>query len=673
MPYQQLSVLARAPQIGQVKTRLTGKLSDWEAYQFHRWSLQEVVGRLCIEVLGSAPLLFQTAVHEDFERLELSHPPIHQQGDHLGLKMLHALEVSFSLCDSPSPSDGVLLLGTDAPTLSPQWLRQGLDALSESQGPAIVIGPAEDGGYYTIGCNRAALPMISVLFDNDIEWGSDQVFNESLAIAHTLNAKVILLPLGFDIDRAEDLERARHSHTIDWNGLDLALTPSPLSPPQDDEVRASYQKALERLFSLTRFGERMDLSGPRAINQALGDPLASFKSVLIGGTNGKGSTSAALAHLALGSSLHFGVFTSPHLISFRERIRIGDRLISPEEVVLGVETVFAAAEQAQITLSFFEATWAIAIWFFKQQGVEWAIWEVGLGGRLDATNVCDPLCSAISSLSLDHMHILGDSLDQIAIEKAAIYREGRPALTGCNGESLRILSLVSPVKPRPITNERDELESAYRSYIGGDKSQERSPSSMIHSAHGRSNIALAWEIARSLNWPITGKTSLTDLSVWTHLTWGGRFEKLEGLWLDCAHNRDGADQVLSWLKAHRVREPKQALHLIVGMSADKEIKEVLKRFALGCDRLTFVSPIYPRCASANELSSIYERTVCPLLLAEGAPLPEVKMVSDVSTALRNRDDTAITLVTGSCFLVGEARAWLLGVPFPELGVVTTAR
>ena len=206
MSYRQIAVLARAPYIGQVKTRLAQGMSDWSAYQFHRWSITEVLGRLCPEVLGSAPILFQTDPHPLFEQQCLAHPPIPQSGDHLGLKMFNALSETFSMSKEPASNDSVILLGTDSPMLPVSWLKKALDQLSIDDSPRVAIGPAEDGGYYTIGCNRAALALIRPLFDNQIKWGSEEVFTKSLAIARSLVTEVTILPVGMDIDHFEDLD-----------------------------------------------------------------------------------------------------------------------------------------------------------------------------------------------------------------------------------------------------------------------------------------------------------------------------------------------------------------------------------------------------------------------------------------------------------------------------------
>ncbi len=669
-PIRQFTVLAKAPHIGKVKTRLTAELSDWQALQFHVWSLRQVVGRLCPSVTERAPLLFSTSPHEVFSTLTLALPPLSQRDGHLGLKMLHALEESFAHCSPRQQRDAVMLLGTDAPALQSTWLDEGFSFLTSSKDPSIVVGPAIDGGYYTIGCNRAALSTIRPVFDNQISWGTDEVFEQTERIIRQIMSRFKILPMGSDIDHPEDLERARLNSKIHWHELDQLLLSHPLSPPHDLIERAAYGSALKRLFSLTRFGERMDLSAPRAINKALDNPLSRYRSVLIGGTNGKGSTSAALNQLGLHVGLKVGCFTSPHLVSFRERMRIGDTLISPAQVVEGVSAVFKAAERVEITLSFFEATWALAAWFFRSQGVEWVIWEVGLGGRLDATNICEPSVSAICSLSLDHTHVLGDSLAEIAWEKSHIYREHGVALTGCEGETLKVLREVSVVQPRVIDQEREAVEALYLQRSRED--EDSLSSAMISTAHGRSNMALALAIARAAQW-ITPTLNILDLQGWRDLKWPGRLERLEGVWLDCAHNHDSARLVSAWLKDKSSREPGRSLHLIVGMSADKDITEVLNDLASCADRLTLVSPLYPRCASASDLHKIYEDEVKPRLVNRGETPPHVEVTPSLIEALRKREVSALTLVTGSCFLVGEARAWLLGADFPELGVLTTAR
>ena len=705
-----VSVLAKAPKIGSVKTRMRPHLSDHQACALHRWCIHELNDHLLPEVVRAHPkthtLFFVTAPDVLWERLALSASPRLQSGDHLGARMYHALVESFAWLDQPQAnpnqqrsetrlsetslhkvrsaphlSDAVLLLGTDSPHLDPQYIATGLKVLRSQTEPLVTIGPADDGGYYTIGCNRAALPSISELFSSDISWGSDTVRLETLKRARRIGLDVVELPMSFDLDRPDDLRRLESIGGASWARLNAALMLHPLTPPQREPERAEYTQALRRLFGLTRFGERLDLSAPRAINEALGRPLDAYHNILVGGTNGKGSTCAALVQLAKERHVRAGCFTSPHLVSFRERIRIGDELITPNEVVSGVEAVFNAAQDAGITLSFFEATWALAAWFFAQRQAEWVIWEVGLGGRLDATNVCEPRVSAIVSISLDHTHVLGDTLEAIAAEKAPIFRDHSAALTAAQDLALEALR---PVSPPQLTSLEEALNFPVINHIMSDADQHEpslseplhthaqiDSSPMLSTPHGRRNLALAWAIADAAGWAPPPWSDHTKLQPWwTRVMWPGRLEYLEGIWLDCAHNPASSKEVARWLTQRSPSRGHAPRHLIVGMSEDKQHDEVLKTLTACCERITFVSPRYPRCLSASMLSAIYQEQVAPLHTHNQ---PQVQVIPSLTEALRSRDLNALHLVTGSCFLVGEARAWLLGVPFPEVGISTTAR
>ena len=672
-----VAILAKAPYIGQVKTRLTPYLSDRDALRVHLWCVDTLTRVTLSDLLVDRRSLYVTELHPFWSSLPADLKIDRQAGDHLGARMLHALCKTFEQLlteDVHHPShphlsqqDAVILLGTDSPTLSVLWLNQGLEWLQASASPRVVIGPAEDGGYYTIGCNRAALTHIQPLFTQSIPWGTERVLNETINALNQLPIATYLLPTWFDLDRPTDLERVLQDEYF-GDSLRERLSPHPLSTPTDPMEAEKYHHALDRIFSLTRFGERMDLSAPRAINQALGDPLSTFRHILIGGTNGKGSTSAALQSIGQQLGLRVGVFNSPHLISFRERIRIGDQLISHEDVILGVETIFNVADRERITLSFFEAAWALAAWYFCKSNVEWVIWEVGLGGRLDATNCCEPDVSAIVSISFDHTHILGSTLDAIAAEKAPIFRPKRPALTACTGEALDCLKRYSPPQLRTIDTEYQQLEEEWLP-LSSD-----SPllGYMADTEHGRTNLALAYGIAREAGW-IEASSSHTHLPQqwWQTITWAGRLELLEDIWLDCAHNPDAAQRIVDWLSVQKSQHPERPRHVFVGMSADKDLTQVLTLLSRACERITLVSPQYPRCLSAPELFEHYPKAKDHELRSDQNC--EVIIASRIDDALRGRNLHALNLVTGSCFLIGEARAWLLGLPFPEGGIISSAR
>ncbi|MFY7860811.1 MAG: bifunctional folylpolyglutamate synthase/dihydrofolate synthase, partial [Chitinophagales bacterium] len=193
----------------------------------------------------------------------------------------------------------------------------------------------------------------------------------------------------------------------------------------------SYQETLDYIFAklpmFSRVGSsayKKDLTNTLTLCAFLGNPQNSFRSVHIGGTNGKGSTTNYLASMAIENGLKVGIYTSPHLIDFRERIRIGHEMIPKEYVVSFVDRIRPLIEE--IEPSFFEITVAMAFDYFASQEIDIAFIEVGLGGRLDSTNIITPILSIITNVSFDHMNMLGDTLEKIAVEKAGIIKNNRP-------------------------------------------------------------------------------------------------------------------------------------------------------------------------------------------------------------------------------------------------------
>lgn len=407
-----------------------------------------------------------------------------------------------------------------------------------------------------------------------------------------------------------------------------------------DPADNAYAATLERLYALVRFGEKLGLDGPRALDRALGGPVGRVPAILIGGTNGKGSTAAFVEALLRGRGFRTGLFTSPHLVSFRERIRIDGKDIAPSAVVALADRVFAAAAQIGGEVPFFEIVWAMAALAFAEASVDFAIWEVGLGGRLDATNACDPLVSAVVSLGLDHTAVLGPDLASIAREKAPIFRPGRPALTAADGASLAALRAATG----PGVEVR-VLGPDFAAFDGGLP---------LPGAHQARNAGLALEIVRSLGI----RPDPTQLS---QVRWPGRAEHIApGLVLDCAHNPDGAIALAAWLATGEGTGSRRPTDLVLGMMGDKDVDAVVATLAPHGRRVTCVTPGHPRALPAEAL-------------AARVPGPDVRVVPDVRAALAGRDPAARTVLAGSCYLVGEARAAVLGLPYPEAGLSTVAR
>jgi dihydrofolate synthase/folylpolyglutamate synthase len=397
-------------------------------------------------------------------------------------------------------------------------------------------------------------------------------------------------------------------------------------------VTDAYGAALARLYERVRFGEKPGLEGPRALDAALGGPVGRMRGVLVGGTNGKGSTAAAVEALLRAAGVRTGLFTSPHLVSFRERIRVDGEDVAEAAVPDLFERVLDAGRRASYEPSFFEVTWAMAALAFAAAGVEVAIWEVGLGGRLDATNASEPEVSAVVGVGLDHTAVLGPDLASIAREKAAIFRPGRPALTAATGEGLEALRAALPAG---VTLTETAPHVAPRPLPG---------------AHQARNAGLALAIVRALG-------VAPDPEALDAVRWPGRAERIGDVVLDCAHNPPAMEALAAWLRASEPRP----VHLVFGAMSDKDVAGMVAPLRAVAGSVTLVTPLYPRRAVASTLRPAF------------AAFRDVRVVDDVAQALAERPRDRTTVVTGSCFLVGEARARLTGAEYPERGLLTLAR
>src|SRR5271169_881933 len=192
----------------------------------------------------------------------------------------------------------------------------------------------------------------------------------------------------------------------------------------------NYSEAIQFLYGLRLFGAKFGLENTFKLAALAGNPQSKLRFIHVAGTNGKGSTCAMLESIYRAAGLRVGLFTSPHLVSFRERIQINRQLISESEVVRLVEELRAANKESETTL--FEFATVMALKFFAEQKCDLVIWETGLGGRLDATNIVMPLVSVITNIAFDHQQWLGDTLGKIAAEKAGIIKSGIPVVTATN-------------------------------------------------------------------------------------------------------------------------------------------------------------------------------------------------------------------------------------------------
>ncbi len=405
-----------------------------------------------------------------------------------------------------------------------------------------------------------------------------------------------------------------------------------------------YLSSLEYLYALQHFGIKLGLENTRRLLERLGNPQHRLRIVHIAGTNGKGSTAAALEQLLRGAGLCTGLYTSPHLHSFTERIRIDNQPIAEAEVIALTENIRRCA--ADLNPTFFEFTTAMALAIFAQKEVDWVILETGLGGRLDSTNVVDPAVCIITSIALDHAEHLGSDLIQIAGEKAGIIKTDVPLI--CARQQAEVqdhLQQIAAEKNAPVyLAGRDfswSLPPDGFDYQGVKHSLGPIESGLV-GTYQRENISLALaatELVLEDHFsPEVSCRSLNDLR------WPGRLEWCGNILFDGAHNPHAAKALADYLK----EEGLQDLLWVVGAKADKDVAGIMTPLLPMVSRV-FATPVTGEAASTPGL-----------LLAEAA---KAEVLAEAFTSPAEALQTALAvcrpeqkiLVAGSLLLVGALR------------------
>jgi len=420
------------------------------------------------------------------------------------------------------------------------------------------------------------------------------------------------------------------------------------------------------LENLQRFGIKLGLENIRAVLASFGDPQRTFPSILVAGTNGKGSVCAMLARILVEHKLRVGLYTSPHLVRVEERIRIGARRISQKEFCRRLGLIKGKIEgllQKGVLEShptFFEVLTILALLYFAEQKVDMAVLEVGMGGRFDATNVVTPLVSVITTVSKDHQEYLGTKIGQIAFEKAGIIKPGVPVVCGIEGgEACRVIrkrarQLGAPflgVFDGPGCFEAKKLKDRYRfSYRIGGKTYRFSPH--LRGAHQGRNAAVAIAASSVLSrlWRRLNKENV--IQGIEHADWEGRLEVVlrnPTVILDGAHNDAGAKTLRAYLRDF-VLPP---VILIFGMMKDKNIRRVADLLFPYARRVILTSIPYSRAASPVDIwqkTRYYRKKI----------ILEPSLIKAVDMASRKAGRRGTVIITGSLFLVGEFKK-----AFPE--------
>jgi dihydrofolate synthase/folylpolyglutamate synthase len=438
-------------------------------------------------------------------------------------------------------------------------------------------------------------------------------------------------------------------------------------------VTPSLQGALEALYGQERRRDKLGLDGTRALLGALGHPERRFRAVHVAGTNGKGSTCALIERVLRAAGVRTGLFTSPHLVDFRERIRVGGRW--PDEARLHASLARIEALPEGRDRTFFEVATALGFLDFAERGVEWAVVEVGLGGRLDATNVLEPEVCAITSIGLDHTEILGATLDRIAFEKAGIAKPGTPLVTAEDeGAAFEAIAAAAAAQGAPLvraalqcpvwrdagarTPDEDEANGggpcALRAATGtwGDLTLETG----FGGAHPI-NVSVALAVLELLSAGGLAIPRQAVLEGFRRARWPGRLERAAReprLWWDGAHNAHGAARLAA---AWRDAGLPPARALAIAVSRDKDVAAMLAPLgAVVPGRHLFAT------RTRNERALEPERVIEAARAAGWTAAPAPDVAAACAAALSAAGAGGLALLTGSLFAVGEAMERFGGAP-----------
>lgn len=448
---------------------------------------------------------------------------------------------------------------------------------------------------------------------------------------------------------------------------------------------ATYESAVKKLLALGHelaSNRKFDLAHMRLLAEALGNPQRKLHSVLIAGTNGKGSTAATLGSIVQTAGYRTGLYTSPHLLRVNERMQINQEPISDAEFAVIYDRVERCAhelvERGELPWhpSFFEMLTAMAFEYFASAGVDLAVLEVGLGGRLDATNIVDPLISVITDIDFDHQKFLGNTLPEIAHEKAGILRPKgtvvllpqHPIVSETLGKEImqRDAHAVSAVKHIPSLTPGTE-DSAGASRRAGNEfplevmGKEIRVNFPLPGRHQLRNLALAITTAEELN-NFGFRISANDVEKGIRATrWPARFQVMDAgeeqreVVLDVAHNPAGAWALRSALSTYYEGRP---LTFIFGAMRDKAIREIAGILFPLADRVIATQAKNPRAATPEEIAELGSHAQTEILRADS-----------VQTALERARVLAgsrgVIVITGSIYVVGEALGLLFDKPVQQ--------
>lgn len=425
----------------------------------------------------------------------------------------------------------------------------------------------------------------------------------------------------------------------------------------------TLSEAVNYYHSLQKFGIMPGLERISLLCERLGSPHKKLKIIHVAGTNGKGSTCTALASVLSAAGYRTGLYTSPYVIDFRERIQLDMRMISPRELVFYTERVKNAIEELSsegVTITEFEAVTAAAFLYYAEKSCDFVVLETGLGGRFDATNIVEsPLCSIITSVSIDHVGVLGDSLEKIAFEKSGIIKKDCPVITGTEqpADVLRVIGeTAEKLNSSVILRNSEELfevvsESITGTVVKSSEGQLEIPFSGKHQLYNMALVTGAVEILRKNGFLISRDDVIKGIEAARIPARTEVLSKNPLVILDGSHN-DGSTAALGCLIKKHLKG--RRILAVMGMMADKDVKKSLGNLVTEFSEVIAVEPSNPRRMDCEELAGIIkgfgvEATACK------------DPVDGIRKAFSLIDGFDALIVCGSLYLAGDVREEMIKI------------
>jgi dihydrofolate synthase/folylpolyglutamate synthase len=417
-------------------------------------------------------------------------------------------------------------------------------------------------------------------------------------------------------------------------------------------IKASYNSCLKTLYSLRRYGIILGLDIIGNLLNGVGNPQNNFNTIHVAGTNGKGSIASALSTILHKAGYKVGLYTSPHLVRFNERICIDNQPVSDEDVVASynaVKNVYYGSREP----TFFEFNTAMAFYEFGKHNVEWAVIETGMGGRLDATNIITPALSIITNISLEHKLYLGNTISEITREKGGIIKKGVPVVTGVTQENaISVLTSIAKSQSAPFYRFRNDFRirrnrNSSFNYFGIDHVWRHIQTGLI-GKHQINNAALVLAACELL---IKNHLNLTLKNIKDGLEqnrWPGRLEIVSSsplILLDGAHNFIAARHLARYLSENL---SDRNITLLIGILDDKPYKAILKDLLPLCQKVILTRPKIDRALAPEKLYPVAQKIISDIHV-----IPDVDKA--IIYAIENASPKDVICIAGSLYVVGEAK------------------